>query len=96
MISRARPSRGTTNGSFAFTSAASQVSSAASPFQWAHVVSASCRFRVPQMLTDVRYPSSNLAQGPSNQADVEKLYRDCLKGLEDGLVQALHGRTADF
>ena len=47
-------------------------------------------------LMDLRYPSSNLAQGPSNQADVEKLYRDCLKSLEDGLVQALHGRTADF
>jgi len=47
-------------------------------------------------LTDIRYASSNLAQGPSNQADVDALYRDCLKGLEDSLVQTLRGRTADF
>jgi len=47
-------------------------------------------------LTDIRYASSNLAQGPSNHTEVDTLYRDCLKGLEDGLVQAVRGRTADF
>jgi hypothetical protein len=32
-------------------------------------------------LQDVRYDSSNLQQGPSNQAEVDTLYRDCLKLL---------------
>jgi hypothetical protein len=42
-------------------------------------------------LTDIRYPSSNLTQGPSNQADVDALYRDCLQGLETSLRQAVTG-----
>src|SRR2546428_1095702 len=46
-------------------------------------------------VTDIRYASSNLAQGPSDQADVVALYRDCLKGLESSLLQALGRRTAD-
>lgn len=45
-------------------------------------------------VTDIRYAGSNLAQGPSDQADVGALYRDCLKGLESSLLQALGGRTA--
>jgi hypothetical protein len=46
-------------------------------------------------VTDIRYSSSNLAQGPSDQADVDALYRDCLKGLEASLVQALGRRATD-
>jgi hypothetical protein len=57
------------------------------------------RFRVAftelyYYIHDVRYDSSNLQQGPSNQADVDALYRDCLKDLEASLVQAVGGRAA--
>jgi hypothetical protein len=46
-------------------------------------------------LMDIRYPSSNLQQGPANQGEVDILYRDCLKELEASLMQAVVGRRAD-
>lgn len=44
-------------------------------------------------VTDIRYSGSNLAQGPSNKAEVDALYQDCLKPLEDSLVRAVGGPT---
>jgi hypothetical protein len=48
-------------------------------------------------IKDIRYPSSSLEQGPSNQAEVDALYRDCLRDLEASLAQAVGGGAAsDF
>lgn len=54
------------------------------------------RFRVAftelfYYVTDIRYSGSNLAQGPSNQTEVDALYQDCLKPLEASLVRAVGG-----
>jgi hypothetical protein len=42
-------------------------------------------------IKDIRYASSNLAQGPSNQEEVNTLYEDCLKPLEVSLIRAIEG-----
>jgi hypothetical protein len=57
------------------------------------------RFRVAftelyYYLHDIRYETSNLQQGPSNQAEVETLDRDCLQPLDASLTAAVVGRPA--
>jgi hypothetical protein len=49
-------------------------------------------------LTDTRYPGTSITQGPSTQADVDMLYRDCLKDTEASLTEAIERRVtgADF
>lgn len=49
-------------------------------------------------LNDIRYPSSNLQQGPSDQSEVDLLYSDCLQDLEASLVRTVAGQaaSADF
>jgi hypothetical protein len=42
---------------------------------------------------DVQFETSHLQQGPSNQREVELLYRDCLKDVEASLVGAVTGRS---
>ena len=40
-------------------------------------------------IKDVRYESSSLTQGPANKEEVDTLHRECLKPLEDSLMQAV-------
>ena len=48
-------------------------------------------------VTDIRYSGSNLTQGPSSKAEVDTLYRECLRPLEMGLARAVAtSSSSDF
>ena len=46
-------------------------------------------------VTDMRYNTNSLQQGPANRAEVDALYRECLQPLEVSLLRAVNAHRAD-